>query len=134
LLTIGNITFACEEPVQLAEFWGAALGYVQFEPPPEVLADVKRAIDAGELDPSGWAMLVHPDGVGPRLLFQRRPKTQTESIPIHLDLNADKPDAQVERLVELGATVVETGWHRIGSFEERWTVMRDPEGNGFCVQ
>jgi hypothetical protein len=129
-----NITFACEEPVELAEFWRAAIGYEHLEVPAEVQEQVDRAIEAGELDPTVWAMVVPPDGHGPRLLFQRRPKTPTEAIPIHLDLNAEDPDAEVERLVGLGATVVERKSSRIGDIEERCTVMRDPEGNGFCVQ
>jgi predicted enzyme related to lactoylglutathione lyase len=79
-------------------------------------------------------MLVPPDGVGPRLLFERRAKTLTQSIPIHLDLAVEDREAEVERLVSLGATVVETKSETIASFEETWTVMKDPEGNGFCVQ
>jgi Glyoxalase-like domain len=59
---LNNITFACEEPVELAEFWRQALGYEHIETPPEVLAVVERAVAAGELDPTGWAMLVNPDG------------------------------------------------------------------------
>ena len=70
-----NITFACENPVPLSEFWAAALGYEPVEPPPEVVAEVEKAIDRGELDPTGWAMLAHPEETGPRLLFQRRPKS-----------------------------------------------------------
>ncbi len=131
---IGNITFACENPVELAEFWAAATGYVPLEVPPEVMEQVQRGIERGELDPTGWAMLVPPDGLSPRLLFQRRPKSPTESIPIHLDLNAEDREAEVKRLEKLGATVVETKTSRIGDFEEIYTVMRDPEGNGFCVQ
>ncbi len=80
-MKIQNITFACENPVELAQFWRDALG-----------------------------------------------------IPIHLDLHADDPDAEVERLVGLGAKVVEKTFHRIGAFTETWAVLRDPEGNGFCVQ
>jgi hypothetical protein len=78
-------------------------------------------------------MLVPPDGAGPRLLFQRRPKTLTESIPIHLDLAADDGEAEIERLLGLGATLVERRSQKIGSFTDRWAVLRDPEGNGFCV-
>jgi predicted enzyme related to lactoylglutathione lyase len=132
--TIRNVTFACEEPVRLAEFWQAALGYVPPEIPPEVTSEIDAAIERGELDAGGWAMLVPPDGAGPRLLFQRRPKTPVESIPIHLDLAVDDREAEVQRLTSLGATVVETKSHTIGPFEEVWTVMKDPEGNGFCVQ
>jgi hypothetical protein len=130
---LNNITFACENPVPLAEFWAAALGYKPVEPPPEVLSEVEKAIGRGELDPTGWAMLVHPQGVGPRLLFQRRPKTPTESIPIHLDLKSEDRHAEVERLKDNGATEVEERSQKIGPYEEFWTVMRDPEGNGFCV-
>jgi len=134
LLRIQNITFACERPVELAEFWRAALGYEHIELPPAVIEQVQNAIDAGEIDPTAWAMLVPPDGGEPRLLFQRRPKTPTESIPIHLDLNAEDPEAEVERLVGLGATIVERKSSRIGDIEERCIVLRDPEGNGLCVQ
>jgi len=130
---INNITFACEEPVRLAEFWAAATGYVALEVPAEIQEAVDRAIEAGELDPTGWAMLVPPSGEGPRLLFQRRQKTQTDSIPIHLDLGVDHREAAIERLVGLGATFVETKSHAIGPFTETWSVLRDPEGNGFCV-
>jgi Glyoxalase-like domain len=130
---LNNITFAAEEPVQLAEFWAAALGYEPIELPPDVTAAADQAIEAGELDPTGWAMLVNPDGVGPRLLFQRRPKTPTTDIPIHLDLHSEDRAAEVERLTGLGATFVEERSLKIGPYEEFWTVMKDPEGNGFCV-
>jgi hypothetical protein len=130
---IRNITFACENPVPLSSFWEAALGYVRPDLPQQLLDEAQKGIDAGELDPEGWAMLVPPSGTGPRLLFQRRPKTPTESIPIHLDLSAEDGEAEVERLVGLGATLVERKSQRIGSFTEHWAVLRDPEGNGFCV-
>jgi Glyoxalase-like domain len=119
--------------VQLAEFWRAALGYEHIETPPEVLEEVEKAIAAGELDATGWAMLVNPDGTGPRLLFQRRPKGSTTDIPIHLDLRSEDRAAEVERLRGLGATFVEERSQKIGPYEEFWTVMKDPEGNGFCV-
>jgi hypothetical protein len=129
-----NITFACDEPLRLAEFWAAALGYRPVELPPEVMEPIQREIDAGILDATAWAMLVPADGVGPRLLFQRRPKSSPADIPIHLDVHADDRETEVARLVALGATEVETKSHTIGGFTETWTVMRDPEGNGFCVQ
>ena len=120
--------------MRLAEFWAAALGYVPIELPEEVVAAFRAAIERGEVDATGWAMLVHPERIGPRLLFQRRPKTPTEHIPIHLDLNVDDREAEVARLAALGATVVETKTHTQAGFTETWTVLRDPEGNGFCVQ
>jgi predicted enzyme related to lactoylglutathione lyase len=94
---------------------------------------VDRDIAAGTLDPTAWAMLVNPEGTGPRLLFQRRPKSSPQDIPIHLDLGADDPEAELERLQSLGATLVEHKSQAIGGFEERWAVLKDPEGNGFCL-
>ncbi len=133
MANLNNITFACEEPVRLAEFWAAALGYEPIDVPPEVAAEAEKAIERGELDPTGWAMLANPEGTGPRLLFQRRPKTPTEHIPIHLDIHSDDRRSEVERLTGLGATFVEERSQKIGPYEEFWTVMKDPEGNGFCV-
>jgi hypothetical protein len=101
--------------------------------PAEVQAAVDRDIAAGKLDPSSWAMLVNPEGTGPRLLFQRRPKSSPQDIPIHLDLGAEDPEAELERLQSLGATLVKRSSHSIGGFEEHWAVLKDPEGNGFCL-
>jgi hypothetical protein len=128
---LNNITFACENPIPLSEFWAAAADYVPIEVPPEIVEWAERLIAEGKLDPTGWAMLVPRAGEGPRLLFQRRPKSPTTDIPIHLDLHAEDREAEIDRLVGLGATVVET--RTSDTFGETWTVMRDPEGNGFCV-
>ena len=130
---LNNITFACDEPVKLAEFWREALGYEHIEVPQEVEEAASAAIERGELEADAWAMLVNPDGSGPRLLFQRKPKGSTTDIPIHLDLHSEDRAAEVERLTELGATFVEERSLKIGPYEEFWAVMKDPEGNGFCV-
>lgn len=130
---LNNITFACEEPVRLAGFWREALGYEHIEVPQDVEEAASAAIERGELEADAWAMLVNPDGTGPRLLFQRRPKTPTTDIPIHLDLDSEDRAAEVERLTGLGATFVEERSLKIGPYEEFWSVLKDPEGNGFCV-
>jgi predicted enzyme related to lactoylglutathione lyase len=44
---------------------------------------------------------------------------------IHLDIETDDIPAEVDRLIALGATVVEP--------IESWVVMRDPAGVVFCV-
>ena len=51
--------------------------------------------------------------------------------PLHLDLLADDRRAEVERLVELGAT-------EVGTVDDDpsgvvWTVVRDPDGNEVCI-
>ena len=48
---------------------------------------------------------------------------------MHLDLYTDDVDAQVERLRELGAEWV----RREDDPEDTYVVLRDPEGNEFCV-
>jgi hypothetical protein len=123
---IASVTFACDDPLRVAGFWAAATGYVHVEVAPERLA----AIDA-VVEPGSWAVLRHPESIGPRLVFHRRPKSPTEHIPIHLDLAADDVDSEVARLVALGASVTE---RKTDPFGAMFVVMRDPEGNGFCVE
>jgi hypothetical protein len=50
---------------------------------------------------------------------------------LHLDLTteAGDRDAEIERLLALGASRVDIGQ----TGEESWTVLADPEGNEFCV-
>jgi predicted enzyme related to lactoylglutathione lyase len=48
---------------------------------------------------------------------------------MHLDLYSDDGRAQVDRLVALGATQV----RKSNDPEDTYVVLRDPEGNEFCV-
>lgn len=64
-----------------------------------------------------------------RLLFFRVPEPKTVKNRVHLDLASKDPAAEIERLVGLGATRLEY-LERNG---RTWTVMRDPEGNEFCI-
>lgn len=130
MATLGNITFACTDPGALAKFWAAAIEYDIEEPPPALI----EAIEAEGGDTNAAAAAVDPEGAGPRLFFKKMPRSAPEHLPIHLDLNAIDREAEVDRLTALGATVVETKMETTGPFTETWTVMRDPEGNGFCVQ
>jgi predicted enzyme related to lactoylglutathione lyase len=109
VLRLNHITFACEDPHRLAEFWASLLdGY---------------AVD------DNFAR-----GDGPGLFFDKREKSPTIELPIHLDINVPDREAELQRILELGGKLVETKSHQIGELAEIWTVMRDPEGNGFCIQ
>jgi len=77
-----------------------------------------------------YAACIHPKGVGPRLLFNVVPEPKTVKNRVHLDLNVADMQAEVARLVGLGARKVKT----FDENGETWTVMADPEGNEFCVQ
>lgn len=130
MASIANVTFACDDPASLAEFWAEAIEYEVQEAPPGPL----EAIEAEGGDPNAASAAIDPDGRGPRLFFKKMPRSTPDHIPIHLDLTAPEREAEVDRLIELGATVVETKTETTGPYTETWTVMRDPEGNGFCVQ
>ena len=73
-------------------------------------------------------------GDGAQLCFNRMQKSPTIEVPIHLDVNVPDRDAELQRVLELGGSLVETRSHAVGELSETWTVMRDPEGNGFCLQ
>ena len=62
---------------------------------------------------------------------QRLPETKAIKNRVHLDLTtgADDRDAEIERLLRLGARRVNIGQ----TGDESWTVLADPEGNEFCV-
>ncbi len=129
MATIGNITFACAEPDALATFWADILEY-ELEDIPPPLRDALE--DAGH-DPSDGRAISDPNGDGPRLFFKRMEKSPTEQIPIHLDLYVEDREAAVAAFVTQGATEIETKSLDLGAHEQVWTVLEDPEGNGFCV-
>jgi len=125
---IWNVTFACAEPRELGRFWAFALGWLD-EDIDESIFQIFRDAGVGEPDISGFHLVKAPDGGRPRFYFQRREKSRPESYPMHLDLATDDREAEVERLVRAGASVVETKQGTNVTF----TILRDPEGNPFCV-
>src|SRR6478735_10133554 len=140
-----QVTFDAADPATLGRFWGEVLGYVE-QPPPDGHASWDAFLDTLGIPPdernSAYAV-IDPDGVGPRLLFQKVPEGKTAKNRVHLDVSvgaglerADRPARCRQRsaeLVELGATQVRVfeGEEGPGSF---WIVMTDPEGNEFCLQ
>lgn len=113
MLTLRNVTFDCENPVRVAAFWGAALSY-----------------DVVEHN-THFAEVRHPDGIRPKLQFIKVPEKRTVKNRVHLSVTADDREAEVTRLVGLGATRGET--HRMPEYGITWTVLQDPEGNELCV-
>jgi len=139
-----QVTFDAADPERLAAFWGTALGYVEQEPPEGYESWEKWARSVG-IPEERWNdafALVDPDGVRPRLFFQRVPEPKTVKNRVHLDvtvggdrgvtLDERRPrvDAEVERLVGAGATRLKVN----DEADQYWVVMQDPEGNEFCLQ
>ena len=96
----------------LAEFWSKATGCA-----------------IGEHNYPYYAVLA-PDGVGmPRSIIIQVPEEKVAKNRVHLEFNVDDLLAESDRLIELGATFQEE--HSFG--DHHWYVMKDPEGNEFCL-
>jgi predicted enzyme related to lactoylglutathione lyase len=115
VLRLQHVTFSCADPARVAEFWAALLGY--------------------ERAPAGTSWLgTDPRDENVRLLFNELEKSETIEAPIHLDINAPDREAELQRVLELGGSLVETKSYKIGELSDTFTIMRDPEGNGFCLE
>ena len=68
-------------------------------------------------------------GVRPTWLFCRVPEGKTAKNRMHIDLTADDRNAEVARLIDLGATHVDDK----DEWGVQWSTMQDPEGNEFCI-
>ena len=76
-----------------------------------------------------------PAGAGATLYFMKVPEPKVGKNRLHLDMvTSGSMEAEVARLVEAGAELVEVRQDP-ASFDnpDTWTVLRDPEGNEFCV-
>jgi hypothetical protein len=60
---------------------------------------------------------------------QRVPELKTTKSRIHFDLRIRSGDQGIQRLQDLGASIVEHIVKEVGE----WYVMADPEGNEFCT-
>lgn len=114
-LRVANITLDCDDVLKVARFWSAALD---------------RPLDPG--GGQGFASIGGGDAdrAVPAWYFEKVPEPKTAKNRMHLDLVDPDPSA-VTRLVSLGASVVAE--HELGPGGHRWTILRDPEGNEFCV-
>lgn len=112
-MAIAMVTIDCAEPAKLAPFWTEALG-----------AEVIQNMGEGEY------MILRSGPEGSVLLgLQKVPEPKSGKNRVHLDLHSEDREADVRRLVGLGATVLDE--HKLPGFA--WTVLADPDGNEFCI-
>ncbi len=126
-----QVVFDANDPHKLAEFWALALGYVT-QPPPEGFAsweDFGRSIGMPEDQFGDQTALIDPTGEGPRIFIQRVPEGKTAKNRVHLDIRTPDREAHAQKLIKAGATIA---W-REDDLRGSAIVMRDPEGNEFCV-
>ncbi|MEV5323098.1 VOC family protein [Nonomuraea sp. NPDC052634] len=144
-----QLVIDCANPERMARFWADALRY-ELEPPPDGF-DTWRAYwrsigvpedELGEGD--GNDSIVDPEGRGPRIWFQQVPEGKVVKNRFHLDVlvggkrdetpletRRARVDAEVERLVKAGASVVRV--HSQPGADHYAVAMLDPEGNEFDV-
>ena len=81
------------------------------------------------------ALIFDPDNAGLRIVFLPVPEQKVVKNRVHLDVRTKDStrQAEVERLVTLGAKEIETKSISTESWTSTWTIMQDPEGNEFCV-
>ena len=119
--TIREIVFDCERAPALARFWAALLDGYAVRPYDD--AEIVRLAGLGltpETDP-----VVMVDGPGPMLCFQQVPGRRYDNNRVHLDISVPDRTGAVRRVEELGGKVARVA--------DGYTVMRDPEGNQFCL-
>lgn len=114
---IFNVTIGARDPIALGRFWSHALAF-------EVVAenaDLVRLASNSDV---------------PDVLLLRVDEAAVSSA-LHLDLAAADPEAEVVRLVALGAHPVDVAADGRTLTREAngitWFVLTDPEGNVFCV-
>jgi predicted enzyme related to lactoylglutathione lyase len=108
------IVIDCSDLERSARFWSAVLGFT-----------------ASRATTGPYRGLLPASGDGIEVLLQRVAEEKGQKNRLHLDLRTADLDAEVSRILGLGATLVtgvplvEDGWC--------WHVLADPDGNEFCV-
>ncbi|MET7937879.1 VOC family protein [Streptomyces sp. NPDC005322] len=115
---ISELVIDAADPDRLAAFWSDVLGYVELD------REGDGSIEIGPPD-AGFG------GPQPTLVFSPTSDPRTGKLRLHIDVNATDrdQDAELERLLALGARPVDIG--QTGT--ESWHALADPEGNEFCL-
>jgi hypothetical protein len=105
---IAALAIDCADPPNLARWWQRLLG-----------GTVEKGAD-------GDATLRPPGGLA--IDFVRVPESKTVKNRLHLDLRSSDFDAAVAQARSLGAIPADDVYDG-----DSWQVLRDPEGNEFCI-
>ncbi len=109
---VGSVVIDCNDFSAMYAFWIAALRYVPRDPPDD-----------------GWAVLRDPKSAHVNVSLQRVPEPRIGKNRLHLDLYTEDQQAEVARLVGLGAV----RYPRPPVAGEDFVTLQDPEGNLFDV-
>jgi hypothetical protein len=134
-----QVTFDTADPHALAAFWAQVLG-TQVEDHSDLVDQLvadgrmpaeERITINGRPAFRDVAACRDPHGAEPRFFFQKVPEGKVVKNRVHLDIpvEPERKADEVARLTDLGAELVSTHDDR-GPLTY---VMRDPEGNEFCL-
>ena len=114
---ISELVLGCRDPEVLARFWCEVLDFVVLD------REDDGSVEIGPREGFG--------GPQPTIILSRRDEPEKGKSRLHIDVNATDrdQDAELERLLELGARPADIGQ----TGEEQWHVLADPEGNEFCL-
>ncbi len=110
-LRIGSVVIDCDNFDLMLRFWQEALHYVAKRPPKD-----------------GWVILTDPEGRGPNVSLNLSSEGHLDDYRLHLDLYAEDQQAEVKRLVGLGASIT-----RAPKEGEDFVTLADPDGNLFDI-
>ncbi|MFD9892828.1 VOC family protein [Amycolatopsis sp. NPDC059027] len=112
---VQNVAFDCADAYALAQFWSKVTG---------------RPVSGEDRPGDPEALVSLSSGVD--LVFCQVPEGKSVKNRVHVCLRPDEGprDAEVERLLGIGATLVSDKRNPDGT---GWAVLADPEGNEFCV-
>ena len=114
MIRVGSIVIRVDDLQRQVEFWSEALDYAP-----------RR-----EYDSDDFVLLRPRAGAGPNISLDRQASERHLPPRIHLDLYAEDQNAEVERLVGLGARRID--WSGRPD-DADYVILEDPEGNRFCV-
>ena len=107
-IRIGSTVVNCSDLETMTTFWTQALG-----------------LTPSSRDPGDDFRVLRGERVNMSLQLADTPVSARDQM--HLDLYSDNADAEVARLIALGARFVRE------NTEDEYVVLLDPEGNEFCV-
>ena len=110
MLKMGAVVWGVRDIPRAVRFWSEALHYKLREPASE-----------------DWAVLIPIEGEGMQLSLSLVASPHARRH--HIDLLADQPEQEVERLLALGAA--RKAWRCPEGAD--YVVLQDPDGNPFCV-
>ncbi|MGO1591933.1 MAG: VOC family protein [Ancrocorticia sp.] len=110
-----------------ARWWAEVLDWqVVFDTSEEAVIVPKTMTEDPISDLETWL------NAGQGMVFVKVPENKTVKNRLHIDLaphTSQDRDAEIAKLLDMGATHANVGQ----TAENTWTVLRDREGNEFCV-